>query len=726
MTKVSDKDIERILKVKNADLGLFVLAMHSLMERTMKEKLNSSAEFGILIHDYLDNYLYSNGVPKYEGSEEFQIRRNKEDEWKTLKKIPRNHYLSNNVRHQFAQISEEDAQATVVCFLAFAAAEGWSNLQTIRKLELELDNWKNHGTYQSEELKKAISEITKLKLENENLAQKANQLNDLQKQLSIISARENVLKLELADTEAKLTKKDQKLDKLRQSANEQYLKIKKEREEIQEKMKDYDATKKYMEYLERVSFYTKTRHDYEKTIITLSREQSEVLDQINMNKDYLVKGNAGTGKSLVLLKTLEKAVNGLKSELCFEDNITGFRLLTYAKSLVKYNQYVTKLLNAEIPENLITTADSFIFAMMKKFFSGKTFVYKYENFPAEVFEDGEFTGYEVFSEANSFIWANCITKEQYVDEVCDREGMKLPLKKTDRIAMWNALEKAEANLEKQNEWTRNFAAKKILERLQQNDDEVKSIMAEYSFVDEAQDLPPVVLAVIKKTTRRAVFLAGDSDQSIYQKGFNWNKSGIDIVGRTKILKTNFRNTAQIHKYAEDYRATFENKDKTTTPDAFRPGPPVEITAGVNVDDAMNQMLEQITLLMNVLNYEEENICIIANEKPKLEKIHNLLDSKLGIESNMINEDFDFEKTKGIRLCTMQNCKGLDFPVVLFLADHRSHKAEADTVYDKASFMTQQFNMVYVALTRAMEMLFVYTVKNGTFEPFVRLNKKSEG
>lgn len=720
MTHISDNDINRILKVKNADLGLFVLAMHSLMERALKEKYNSTSDFGILINDYTDEYYQTYGRPIYQGAEKRNLPKDKWDTYQILRQLYTNHYLSNNVRHQFAEISEEEAQSTVVFFLAFADAEGWSHLQTIKKLENEVANWKAHGDYQSEELKKAIAEIKKIKEENENLAQKANELKDLQNQLSSLKARENVLKSELAETEARLSKKDQKLDKLRQSANDQYQKLRKEKEAIQEKIKDYDQTKKYMEYLERVSFYTKTRHDYERSIITLSKEQTEVLNQINMNKDYLVKGAAGTGKSLVLIKTLEKAINELKSELTFEENKNSFRLLTYAKSLVKYNQYVTKLLNAEVPDGVITTADSFVYAMMKKFFPDKKFVFDYQYIPEGVFEDGYFDGEEVFTEAQSFIWANCITKEQYVDEVCDREGMKFPMKKADRAKMWEQLEQAEENLLEEELWPRNFAAKKIVERLLENGNGVESIKAEYSFVDEAQDLPPVVLAVIKNTTKRAVFLAGDSDQSIYRNGFNWNKSGIDIVGRTKIFKMNFRNTAQIHEYAENYRASFKNKDKTTEPLAFRPGPPVEHIVGKNTDDAINQMLEQVKLLMNALNYEEENLCIIANTKAKLEKLQKLLDEKLGVEANIINEDFDFEVTQGIRLCTMQNCKGLDFPVVLFLADHRVRGAEEHSVYDENTFMTQQFNMVYVVLTRAMEMLYVYTVAGSDYEVFGRL------
>ena len=723
---VTDDDIERLLRVKDADMGLFVLAMHSLMERALKEKYNSDDSFGDLINQYVNDYKFTHGNPvddnKRPGEIFYKLSGDNQRLFSQLTKIYENHFLANDVRHRFAFMSEEKAKTTVACFLAFAQAEGWDSLKTIKKLEEELKDWQTHGSYQSPELKKAIAEISRLKSENENLAQKANEMADLQNQLETISARERLLKSELAEKEASLSKKDEKLDKVRQNANDQYMKFRKEREEILAKLKDYEQTKQYLEVLEQVAFYTKTRHDYEQSIITLSREQSDILNQINVNKDFLIKGAAGTGKSLVLIKTLEKAVNELKGELSFEEAAAkAFRLLTYTKSLVKYNQYVTRLLKTDVPEDSITTADSFIYTLLKKFFPQKSFVFDFRKLPADIFENSDFTGGDLFTEAQNFIWANCITKKQYVDEVCEREGMKLPLKKSDREKMWNALEAAEPKLEAQNLWPRNFAAKKISERLETGGAEVDSVMAEYSFVDEAQDLPPVILSVIKKATKRAVFLAGDSDQSIYTKGFNWNRSGIDIQGRTKILKTNFRNTAQIHEYAEKYRATFAHKDNTTKPDAFRPGPPVEHIIAKNNEDAKNQIIEQIKLLMNALNYAEENICIIANTNKKLEELKTLLDKKLGIEASIIDDDFDFETTGGVRLCTMQKCKGLDFPVVLFLADHRARGAEEGSVYDEETFMSQQFNMVYVALTRAMEMLYVYTVQGSEFEPFKRLS-----
>ena len=202
--------------------------------------------------------------------------------------------------------------------MAFAKAENWGSLQALEEIKKELENWDSRSSYQSPELTKAISQIEALKKENQNLAEKANALSELQNQLNVLTAKENLLKNELLETESRLSKKDAKLDEMRKTSFEKMQKLQKEKNEILEQLKDFETTKKYLSYLEKIAFYTKTRHDYESSVIKLTSEQQDVLQQINMNKDFLVKGSAGTGKSLVLLKTLEKAINSLKSELHFE------------------------------------------------------------------------------------------------------------------------------------------------------------------------------------------------------------------------------------------------------------------------------------------------------------------------------------------------------------------------------------------------------------------------
>ena len=707
------ENLERILKVRDADLGLFILAMHSLIERTLKEKYgiksyDSENTFGKLIDRYTTEFYETHGKPIFPGSEKLTLPKREWNLLQGLNKIIKNHELANDVRHRFETKSEEDAQATVKCFLSFAEAENWTNLDALNKLKRELESWDSHSPYQSAELTKAINQIKLLKSQNENLAEKVNNLEDLQNQLNLLTLQEKTLKAELALKQEQLSKKDSKVDELRKKSNE-----------IISKLKDYETTKEYISQLEKIAFYTKTRHDYEASVIKLTSEQSEILEQIKLNKDYLIKGAAGTGKSLVLLKTLEKAINEIKQELEFNTIKNHFKLLTYTKSLVKYNQYVTKILGTEVPPEAITTADAFLFSMLRKFFPTKKICFDFDDLFKSFFNHKKLSSEELFVEFNEFIWANNISKEDYVENVCDRVGMKNPIKKNERALIWKSLEEAEVNLEENKTWPRNFAAKKIIEKIKlakENGD--TDFCTEYSFVDEAQDLPPVILSLVKESTNQCVFLAGDSDQSIYRKGFSWNKSGIDIIGRTKILKTNFRNTNQIHEFAESYRKNFKNMDKTTKPLAFRPGPPVELTISKNTNDLNQQLVQQVKLLLNILKYEEENICIIANQKQKLDKIKNQLESKLGVKSIQIGDnDFDFGETKGIRLCTMQNCKGLDFPVVLFIADHRIQGAEELSCFDSETYYEQQYNMVYVCLTRAMEMLHIFTVETTEFSPF---------
>ena len=73
------------------------------------------------------------------------------------------------------------------------------------------------------------------------------------------------------------------------------------------------------------------------------------------NRNVFILGSAGTGKSLVLLKTVEKLIDETKNSE-YKPSIT---FVTFTTSLVKYNSYVAKLMKMGIPEENIKTADSF-------------------------------------------------------------------------------------------------------------------------------------------------------------------------------------------------------------------------------------------------------------------------------------------------------------------------------------------------------------------------------
>jgi superfamily I DNA/RNA helicase len=208
-------------------------------------------------------------------------------------------------------------------------------------------------------------------------------------------------------------------------------------------------------------------------------------------------------------------------------------------------------------------------------------------------------------------------------------------------------------------------------------------------------------------------MAGDKDQTIYQIQTPIIRSGIDITGNSLSLKTNFRNTIQINDVAEKYRKLIKGMNQESNPSSFRMGPPVELV-DLDVEKTYSQDLyeliaQRVKTCINELGYAAENICIILsdikNQKPN--KIMAEL-AKLGIDSEGI-KDKDYTIGGKVSLSTIQSCKGLDFPVVIMLADHRVHFN--DSKYDDETVERLQRNMFYVAMTRAMDMLTIITWNN---------------
>ncbi len=76
---------------------------------------------------------------------------------------------------------------------------------------------------------------------------------------------------------------------------------------------------------------------------------------------------------------------------------------------------------------------------------------------------------------------------------------------------------------------------------------------DYAIVDEAQDvsIPQLkFLAALGNTRANALFFAGDLGQRIFQQPFSWKALGIDIRGRSKTLRINYRTSHQIRKQAD--------------------------------------------------------------------------------------------------------------------------------------------------------------------------------
>lgn len=287
--------------------------------------------------------------------------------------------------------------------------------------------------------------------------------------------------------------------------------------------------------------------------------------------------------------------------------------------------------------------------------------------------------------------------------------MKSPLLASERKKVWGIVASFFDALEKSKQIPVSYAIYKLALKIK-NGDEVQIADAQkldYLFIDEAQDLTAAKLFILRHAVTGSIILAGDADQTLYQPSLTWKRAGIDIAGRTKILHTNFRNTNQIHSVAESYRAKTKGYDKETAPTTFRLGSPVELHTANKIEGSYNQIIDTVKLFIKQLSYEPENICVIAQRTNHLEKIKSLLAKELSLNAKIISDsDFDFSTEGIIRLTTTFSCKGLDFPVVLFLLDHRSH---ITSNYDEETADKINRNLIYTAITRSLEMLHIFTL-----------------
>ena len=76
---------------------------------------------------------------------------------------------------------------------------------------------------------------------------------------------------------------------------------------------------------------------------------------------------------------------------------------------------------------------------------------------------------------------------------------------------------------------------------------------DFAVVDEAQDIGVAHLRFFAGLGRHrpdALFFAGDLGQRIFQQPFSWLALGVDIRGRSKSLRVNYRTSHQIRAHAD--------------------------------------------------------------------------------------------------------------------------------------------------------------------------------
>ena len=181
------------------------------------------------------------------------------------------------MRHSFTRLDREEALAATHNFLRFCSLCGIGSA-ALSKLSQSLSLWeeKRSPLSQSQELQRiqvelraAQQDTTKLLAQTEAWAKDKLRLAELEGEALRLSSQ-------LAREKARADAKAERLDQLRKDLND----IAMEKRKLGEQLASYRDLDLYVDHVSRFSLYTRTRMDYERSVMKLTPEQSEAVDGI--------------------------------------------------------------------------------------------------------------------------------------------------------------------------------------------------------------------------------------------------------------------------------------------------------------------------------------------------------------------------------------------------------------------------------------------------------------
>lgn len=308
-----------------------------------------------------------------------------------------------------------------------------------------------------------------------------------------------------------------------------------------------------------------------------------------------------------------------------------------------------------------------------------------------------------------------LTLEKYVRATRNGRGTRLDRKK--RIQVWKVFE-CYQNLMKENRVRDINTAMYESTRLLLTTG--KSTRYANIIVDEGQDFSDnayrLIRAMAGEEHPNDIFVVGDSHQRIYRNHPTLSKCGINVRGRSSILRINYRTTEEIRKHAfallngisfDDLDDEVDLGDKCQS---LTHGEKPVITNFNNANDEFEFIAQEIKSL-KANGVELTDICVVARTK-KLVEDYIALFTKVGIRSYAIKRNkADDRNFDGLRVATMHRVKGLEFKYVFIVAVNNrilpfpSAINKTDAISELES-ITSEKCLLYVAMTRAQKGVYI--------------------
>lgn len=463
--------------------------------------------------------------------------------------------------------------------------------------------------------------------------------------------------------------------------------------------------------------------------LTLTPKQQECVNYAS-EKNLLIRGIAGSGKSIVIVRRAKK----IYDQAMAMGKPVSIVIYTFAGMLVDYMKEIISYGDQYADGIAVKTLDSEIQSVYKNMFNKSSLynVYPRQQSMLNTLDDVMKSVITQDNHENRFLKLNMF--EFLVDEImwmkqhmfveaeeyigCIRKGRgSVHVSKRDRALIFNIYQKFYKKFDEA--YPDNID--KLCENLYNNKADIPdSCKYDFVMIDEAQDLTLNKMLIAKELAKVSLTISADFAQKIYKSGFTWKEVGINFRGQAaKRLTGTHRNTYQIAALANSLSRHNTELKHMEEDDEYQP-PEMPVRQGeksvLRYTTSYDMEGREIKALSEaIINANEEfTVGILVKTNKDITKVKKWLGNTAYQILDKRNEHKVLEP--GIKIVTCFSAKGLEFDVVIIpmldadkypqlSSDFAPYQTiDAEILEDK---MNKERNLLYVAITRAREKLFMF-------------------
>jgi hypothetical protein len=293
----------------------------------------------------------------------------------------------------------------------------------------------------------------------------------------------------------------------------------------------------------------------------------------------------------------------------------------------------------------------------------------------------------------------------------DRRGRGFALNQGQRVQMFTAIRQYQERLNPRIDWA--DVPLRMWEFIQKG--QVLPQHYDVVLVDEAQFFAPVWFEIIQtlvKPQSGHLFLAADPTQGFLRQGVSWKSLGLEVRGRSYLLKLSYRTTRVILDFATRFYRTRVPEDAegadilTPALQHMPPGVPPQIIPLTSPQDEISRVANEIAVLIGRGAAWRDILVLHANARG-CEQVISAIEGQLGRGAAL--DPKDSHPGNYVRVTTINAGTGLEAPIVFLMGLNQLFEAENSlrlSEGDRVELVLNNTRKIYMAATRAGQRLVI--------------------